>query len=68
MLNGKQAYLFEGSKSDVAYSLTQTSDGEYVIAGRTLSIDNNADICVVKVNDVGTVSWLNVFRVPEEQT
>ncbi len=50
-------YLFEGAKSDVAYSLTQTSDGEYVIAGRTLSIDNNADICVVKVNAVGTVSW-----------
>ena len=50
-------YLFEGSKSDVAYSVTQTSDGEYVIAGRTLSIDNNADICVVKVNGVGTVSW-----------
>ena len=50
-------YLFEGSKSDVAYSLTQTSDGEYVIAGRTLSIDNNAYICVVKVNSAGTVSW-----------
>jgi hypothetical protein len=51
------SYLFEGAKSDVAYSLTQTSDGEYVIAGRTLSIDNNPDICVVKVNSEGIVNW-----------
>ena len=50
-------YLFEGAKSDVAYSLTQTSDGEYVMAGRTLSIDNIPNICVVKVNNVGTVRW-----------
>ena len=50
-------YAFDGAKDDVGYSLTQTSDGEYVIAGRTLSIDNNADICVVKVNSVGTVHW-----------
>jgi hypothetical protein len=57
-------YLFEGAKSDVAYSLTQTSDGEYVIAGRTLSIDNNPDICVVKVNSAGIVNWAKRISSP----
>jgi hypothetical protein len=50
-------YQFEGAKDDVGYSLTQTSDGQYVIAGRTLSIDNNPDICVVKVNTAGAINW-----------
>jgi hypothetical protein len=53
----QKTFAFDGAKDDVGYSIAQSSDGGYIIAGRTLSIDNNADICVVNVNSTGNVNW-----------
>ncbi|HZJ59207.1 MAG TPA: hypothetical protein VFD24_02990 [Chitinophagaceae bacterium] len=48
---------FDGAKDDVGYSITEAADHGFTIAGRTLSMDNNADICVANVNSSGSVIW-----------
>jgi hypothetical protein len=57
----QNTFGLNGSKDDVGYSLTQATDGEYTIAGRTLSTDNNADICVVHVNSTGGLNWVKTI-------
>jgi len=53
-----------GTSYDVAYSIQQTTDGGYITAGYTSSTDGdvsdnhgNADIWVVKLDDLGDVTW-----------
>ncbi len=53
-----------GSYDDRAYSIQQTSDGGYIVAGWTWSNDGNvsgnhgnADFWVVKLNEYGTIQW-----------
>lgn len=47
-----------GSSADIAYSITQTSDGGYAVAGWTYSFGSgNADIYVVKLNPTGIIEW-----------
>jgi hypothetical protein len=53
----QRVIAFDGAKDDVAYAITQGPDDGYTIAGRTLSIDNNADICVANVTSNGNVNW-----------
>jgi hypothetical protein len=47
-----------GSSDDVAYSIIQSSDGGYVVAGYTLSFGaGSADFYVVKLDSGGNVEW-----------
>jgi hypothetical protein len=47
-----------GSKSDEALSIIQSSDGGYVVAGRTRSFGaGGVDIYVVKLDSSGNVQW-----------
>ncbi len=53
-----------GSGGDEAYSIIQTSDGGFAVAGNTTSDDDevsgnhgNDDVWVVKLNDTGAILW-----------
>ena len=53
-----------GSNPDYAFSIQQTTDGEYIVAGRTQSNDGDVsgnhgydDFWVVKLNNTGNVLW-----------
>jgi hypothetical protein len=58
-----------GTNDEYAYSVQQTKDGGYIVAGTTKSIDGDVtnvpgggtDIWVVKLNNIGTVVWQKVF-------
>ena len=46
-----------GSNDDRVYSITQSSDGGYVVAGYTGSFGAHTDIYVVKLDSAGNVVW-----------
>ena len=53
-----------GLSLDYAYSIKQTNDGGFIVAGQSSSNDGNvsgnhgnADYWVVKLNDTGTIEW-----------
>ncbi len=55
---------FGGSGWDEAWSVRQTTDGGYIVAGRSSSIDGDVtanhgalDFWVVKLDNVGTIQW-----------
>lgn len=59
---------FGGTNGEIAYSIVQTSDGGYTLAGRTGSNDGNVsgnhglqDFWVIKINSVGTLQWQKTF-------
>ncbi|MEO0248824.1 MAG: hypothetical protein ABIN58_04645 [candidate division WOR-3 bacterium] len=56
------ARTFGGTSGDFAYSITQTSDGGFVVAGSTLSFGaGNYDLLVLKLNSSGGLSWARTF-------
>ena len=55
---------FGGSQSDGAFSICQTTDGGYVVAGYTESNDSdiavfhgNQDYWILKLNNTGSIEW-----------
>ena len=67
-LNSSGVILWEkclgGTGGEDAYSIQQTSDGGYIIAGQSNSNDGNVsgnhggiDYWVVKLNDTGSIQW-----------
>ncbi|GAB3497501.1 hypothetical protein GCM10027341_17690 [Spirosoma knui] len=65
-VNGNRVWqkTFGGSKNDIAYAVTTTLDGGYVVAGRTESNDGDvtgnhggADFWVVKLDGNGNMIW-----------
>ncbi len=59
---------FGGSEIDVAYSITPTPDGNFLIAGDTRSFDmdvtennGNADMWLIKINPNGNIIWEKNF-------
>jgi hypothetical protein len=53
---------YGGTKDDAAYSVQQTSDGGYIVAGKTSSFGNiYGDIWVLKVNDNGDIDWQKTY-------
>ena len=58
------AKCYGGSEHDFAYSISQTPDTGYIIAGCSLSNDDEvtgnhgtADYWIVKINDTGAIEW-----------
>jgi len=59
-----------GNSEDIAYSIRQTSDGGYIVAGQSSSTDgdaighlpyNNTDLWIVKINSTGNIQWQKSF-------
>ena len=53
---------FGDTSSDFAYSVQQTTDGGYVIAGTTLSFGNGGDVYLIKTDGNGDSLWTKTFR------
>jgi hypothetical protein len=52
------ANTYGGSSDDYAYSIQQTSDGGYIVAGYTESFGAGyADVWVLKLDANGNVQW-----------
>jgi len=53
---------YGGAQDDVAYSIQQTSDGGYIVAGKTVSYSyGNDDIAVYKLNSSGNKVWFKHY-------
>ena len=53
---------FGGGLDDRAYSIQQTTDGGYIVAGETYSSGaDGCDICVLKLNSDGEMVWQQTF-------
>jgi len=58
--NGQKT--FGGSGEDVAYSIQQTTDGGFIVAGCTSSFGAGGyDIYILKLNSSGTLIWQKTF-------
>ncbi|MEO0211596.1 MAG: hypothetical protein ABIN66_07050, partial [candidate division WOR-3 bacterium] len=56
------ARTFGGTASDYAYSIIQTTDGGYAVAGETWSFASGyADFLVLKLNPDGSLAWARTF-------
>ncbi|MDI6755314.1 MAG: hypothetical protein QME78_13085 [Thermodesulfobacteriota bacterium] len=54
--------MYGGTNDDTAYSIQQTSDGGFIVAGETYSYgDGYADVWILKLDVNGTVLWQNTF-------
>ena len=53
---------YGGSNDEYGYSVVETSDGGYTIAGETLSYGaGNTDVWLIKTNATGTVQWNQTY-------
>ena len=60
-------HFFGGSKDEIPYSVIQTSDGGYILAGYTLSFGaGKKDILVVKTDENGKMQWQQVAGGSED--
>lgn len=49
---------------DRAFSIQQTSDGGYILAGGTTSSSTYQDFLILKLNSDGTIAWQKVYGGP----
>jgi hypothetical protein len=60
--NLEWAKTYGGEYSDVAFSVQQTSDGGYIVAGFTSSFGEGwEDIFLIKTNEFGDVEWAKTY-------
>jgi predicted secreted protein len=62
--NGQELWnrTYGGSQEDVAYSVDQTADGGYIVAGSTNSFGSgNADFWLVKTDSNGNLQWNKTY-------
>jgi hypothetical protein len=52
---------YSGSDTDRAYSVQQTSDGGYILAGLTYSFGFDGDMWVLKLDASGNVAWQKTY-------
>ncbi len=59
----KFAKTYGGTNSEVAYSVQQTSDGGYIVAGNIYySATGNSDIALIKMDANGNVQWAKAYE------
>ena len=52
---------YSASSSDIVRSIQQTSDGGYIVAGRTQVSADNTDAWVLKLDSIGEISWQKTY-------
>jgi len=57
------AKTYGGTNQDWVYSVQQTSDGGYIVTGRTLSF-GPGDIFLIKTNASGNIQWAKTYGGP----
>jgi len=64
------SFLYGGTQDDEGYDILQTSDGGYMVTGRTDSDDgdvsgnhstNSSDLWVLKLTSAGTITWTKCY-------
>jgi len=60
-VSGGWAKAFGGSKSDLAFSVLQTFNGEFIVAGVTDSFGARYYVLVLKLESNGNISWAKTF-------
>jgi len=60
--NLQWAKTYRGTNYDYAYSVQQTSDGGYIVAGHTLSFGaGNWDVFLIKTDASGNLQWAKTY-------
>ncbi len=62
--NGELSWskTFGGAGDDWGFSVQQTNDGGFVVAGRTSSIGaGNFDVCLIKLDSIGNLNWSKTY-------
>lgn len=52
---------FGGAYSDYAYSVQQTTDGGYILAGSTDPTNSNVEVYLIKTDSSGIATWTKTF-------
>jgi hypothetical protein len=55
---------YGGPSDDEGYSVQQTSDGGYIVAGTTASYGNGAQVYLIKTNASGDTLWTKTYGGP----
>jgi len=59
---------YGGGNSETAYSIKQTSDGGYIVAGTTFSFGaGNKDMMVLKLDENGNILWQKTYGGGDEE-
>jgi hypothetical protein len=59
---------YGGSSYDQGYSVQQTTDGGYIVAGRTLSFGaSDGDIYLIKTDSIGDTLWTRTYGGSNEE-
>lgn len=52
---------FDGGDDDRGYSVRQTTDGGYIVAGSMTRFSTNVDYCILKLDDTGALTWYDIL-------
>ncbi|MCC6011473.1 T9SS type A sorting domain-containing protein [Candidatus Caldipriscus sp.] len=59
--NIQWAKTYRGINADFAYSVQQTFDGGYIVAGETYSFGTGGDILLIKTDANGDIEWAKTY-------
>jgi hypothetical protein len=54
--------VFGGDREDIAYSVQQTSDGGYIVAGESRSFAPGFEIVLLRLDPLGNQVWARAYR------